>query len=423
MKIRLSYGERGLVLDVAKRNILKVLDIKAAAPIKNIPEAIRKTLVEPIHSAPLREIAFKKDNAVIVISDRTRPIPYKEILPPILDTLIKCGIKKEKIVILIATGIHRPSSKEEIKELVGNEISNAFKVINHISGNKKSHIYLGHTQRSTPVYIDRTYVQASLKIVTGLIEPHLLAGYSGGRKAICPGLVGNQVIRFAHGPRIIDHPKATIGVLRGNPFHEEALAVARKAGIDFCVNVILNKKKEVTGVFSGDFEAAHMQGVRFLNRFNRVVVPEKPGIIITTGGGAPLDNTFYQSVKGVNSVRHIIRKGGVVILASSCREGVGSKEFTELLLKTKSVPDALAKIRSPGFFEIDQWMVQHLCHVLERADVYFYSHNIKPGLSKRLLVRPIGSIEEGIESAMDKMGPDTKIVVIPDGPYVIPVLR
>jgi nickel-dependent lactate racemase len=266
-------------------------------------------------------------------------------------------------------------------------------------------------------------MKADLKIITGLIEPHLLAGYSGGRKAICPGLVSIETIHFAHGHRIIDHPKATIGLLQGNPLHEEALFMARKAGVDFCLNVTINKEKKVTGVFAGNFEKAHDEGVKFLNRFNKVSIPEKPDIIITTAGGAPLDNTFYQSIKGPNSIKRIIKKGGVIILASACCEGVGSAEFRELLLEAKSVNQIMARIRKSNFFRIDQWMVQHLCHVLERAEVYFYSHNLKPELIRRLLVKPISSVEEGIKLAFKRIGPKARILVIPDGPYVIPFLR
>ena len=422
MKIRISYGEKGLVVDVPRRNLLKVLEIKDALPIKNLSKAVRNSLNRPINSRPLRELACKKRNAVVVISDHTRPIPYKDILPPLLSALIAAGLRKEDITILIATGIHRPMTKKAIDSLVGKTISNRFRIINHRSCNKRYHIYLGKTRRGTPVYIDRTYVKADLKIVTGLIEPHLLAGYSGGRKGICPGLVANETIRFVHGPKIIDHPKAHVGILKGNPLHEEALAIAKKAGIDFCLNVTINRGKEVTGVFAGDFEKVHIRGVKFLDRFNRILVPERPDIIITTGGGAPLDNTFYQSVKGPNNIRKIIKKGGIVILASSCREGVGSPEFTRLLLKAKDLHHVMAMIRKPGFFCIDQWMVQHLCHVLERADVYLYTHNIKPALAKRLLIKPISSVEDGIKLALDKMGHDAKILVIPSGPYLTPFL-
>ena len=420
MKIKLAYGEKGLVIDVPCRNLLKVLEIKDAAPLKNLRGAVRKSLESPIHSSPLRELARGKRNAVVVISDNTRPIPYKNILPPLLNSLISGGLKRKDIVLLIAAGIHSPMTKKEIESFLGKNISDRFRIVNHLSGNKKTHVYLGKTSRGAPVYIDRTYVKADLKIVTGLIEPHLLAGYSGGRKAICPGLVANETIRFAHGPEIIDHPRACVGVLKGNPLHEEAMAMAKKAGIDFCLNVTINRKKKVTRVFAGDFEKVHRNGVKFLDRFNKILVPERPDIIITTGGGAPLDNTFYQSVKGPNSVKKIVKKGGVIILASACKKGIGSPEFTRLLFKAKSVHSALTKIRQRDFFCIDQWMVQHLCHVLERAEVYFYSRNLKPRLAKQLLVKPVSSVEEGIRIALDKMGHDAKILVIPSGPYVIP---
>lgn len=421
MKIKLDYGEKGLIIDAPLKNLLKIVEIKHSPPLKNVENNFIRSFENPIISRPLREIAYGKKNACIVISDLTRPIPYRDILPIILGYLISAGIKKANITILIATGIHRPMTEGEIDAYIGRNISGDFKVINHFSGRKKEHVYLGRTKNGTRVYIDRRYLDSELKIITGLIEPHLLAGYSGGRKAVCPGLVADETIRFAHGPDIIDHPGACVGVLKGNPFHEEAVKIAKKAGVDFCINITINKDRKITGVFSGDFEKAHLRGAKFLERYSKIAVPAAPDIIITTGGGEPLDNTFYQSVKGVNSVKNIIKKGGIVILASCCREGVGSDDFKSLLLKAKSANQIMAKIRSPDFFQIDQWMVQHLCQVLERAEVYLFSENIRR--SPGNLVKSIPTVEAGIKVALNKLGQDAKIVVIPSGPYIVPFLK
>ena len=236
MLVRIRYGKSEIEVDVPAQNLFGILQMKNALPIENPLKDIEEKLENPIKSKRLSEIAKGKNSACIVISDITRPVPNKLILPPILAVLEKQGIDREKIVILIATGIHRPNQGDELIELLGEEIARRYKIVNHFSQRPETHSYLGKTSNGTPVYLDKTYLEADLKILTGLIEPHLMAGYSGGRKAICPGISSIETMKVMHGPVILEDPKAHPGILEGNPFHQEATEIAQMAGVDFIVN-------------------------------------------------------------------------------------------------------------------------------------------------------------------------------------------
>jgi len=260
MLVRMSYGKQGLEVNVPDSNLADILRMIKTKPLDSPSEAVRKALDEPIASDSLGRLAQGKESVCIVVSDITRPVPNKIILPPMLDVLERSGIRRENIVILIATGIHRPNEGAELDEMLGADIAQSYRIVNHIAREQETHEYLGTTSRGIPVYVDKTYLNADLRILTGLIEPHLMAGYSGGRKAICPGLCPVETMKMMHGPLILEDERATTGIIDGNPFHEGAQEIARMAGVDFIVNVDMNEKREVTGVFAGDLEKAHEEG-------------------------------------------------------------------------------------------------------------------------------------------------------------------
>jgi nickel-dependent lactate racemase len=336
-----------------------------------------------------------------------------------LRTLDEAGIPREQITILVGTGLHRPNEGDELITLVGPEIARDYRIVNHKARDKETLVYLGETSGGAPIWIDRIYVEADLKIATSLIEPHLMAGFSGGRKAICPGLMGVETMRVLHGPELIGHPKSAEGVIAGNPFHRQALEVARKAGVDFSLNVAMNDQRRITGIFCGDLEEAHAAGVRFVEEQNGVFVDEPADVVLTTAAGYPLDLTLYQAVKGLTAVLPAIREGGVIVLAAQCAEGIGSVEFTDLLLQTESVSDFLETLRDPGFFSIDQWQLQELCKVLDKARVMLFAEGIPALCHGRLLVDQVDSVEQGLELALGRCGPAARLAVVPKGPYVL----
>ena len=226
-------------------------------------------------------------------------------------------------------------------------------------------------------------------------------------------------MRVLHGPELIGHPRSAEGIIAGNPFHRQALEVARRAGVDFSLNVAMNDQRRITGIFCGDLEEAHAAGVRFVEEQNGVFVDEPADVVLTTAAGYPLDLTFYQAVKGLTAVLPAVRKGGVIVLAAQCQEGVGSPEFTELLLQTSSVSDFREKLHDPGFFTIDQWQLQELCKVLDKARVMLFAEGIPTRCHGRLLVDQVDSVERGLEQALGRCGPGARLAVVPKGPYVL----
>jgi nickel-dependent lactate racemase len=424
MRLHLRYGREGLDVDVPDRNLAAVLRLKRLPKLDDPVAATREALANPIATPPLKDIARGRRDAVVVVSDITRPVPNRVILPPVIEALGEAGIGSRQVTILVGTGLHRPNTDDELREMLGADIvDSGCRIVNHVARDMDAQAHLGETARGTPVCIDRTYLEADLKILTGLIEPHLMAGYSGGRKAICPSIAGQDTIVTWHGPRFLEPDEARAGNLVNNPVHEEALAVARIAGgADFIVNVTMDDQRDVTGVFAGDMIEAHLAGVRHLDPAVTATLPEPVDIVVTTNAGYPLDLTHYQGIKGMIAAVPIVKQGGTIIIAHECAEGLGGEEFAQLILEVEDIEAYIKKTYEPGFFVIDQWQLHEMGKVLRRAEVYNCSEGVPKAQQERLFVTPIDSVEQGIEMALDKHGPDAGIAVIPDGPYVLAAL-
>lgn len=419
MKVRLAYGEEGLEIELPDENVVGELRAKPAPVLPDPAAAVEESLDSAIGSAPLADIARGRKNACIVISDVTRPVPNALLLKPITRVLEEVGIDREKITVLIGTGIHRPNLGDELRGLVGDEISSQYRVINHYSKKKEDMADCGKTRAGIPLFINRHYVEADLKILTGLIEPHLWAGYSGGRKAILPGISSLETMKYMHGYQMIADPGTSYGNLVNNPFHEAGLEVVDRVGVDFNVNVTIDEKRRLTGVFSGDCRESHLHGCRYLERFVVAEVPEPVDIAITSGGGTPLDKTLYQSVKGMSGAAPIVNDGGTIIIASACDEQAGSPEFAELLESVESVEEFFARLQSPGFFVVDQWIAQEMYGILQNRRIMLRTSGIDEDEVRNYLLEPVTSVESAMARCLNDYGPDAKIAVIPEGPYVI----
>ena len=419
MRVNMKYGRGEIGVDVPNPNLISVLASQEFPPIENPEQAILDALETPIDSPALSEMAKNRKSATIVISDITRPVPNKLILPPMLRIIEEQGVPREEIRILIATGIHRPNEGDELLEMVGSHIIENYQIVNHFSQKQETLINLGQTQNGTPVLINRLYVESDLKVISALIEPHLMAGYSGGRKAICPGLASIETMKIMHGPQILEHPKASVGILEGNPFHAEATEIALMAGVDFSLNVTINDRRQLTGVFAGDMVNAHLAGAKFAEKQTTATLPEPADVVIVSCAGYPLDATFYQAIKGVLSAIEVVKEGGMVILVAECQEGIGSGPFTDLILKTKNLEQFVRNTYNPKNFVIDQWQLEELAKAIRKANVYFYSDKIPYEQQQQLFVNPLKSPNEGVEIALKKYGKDAKIVAIPDGPYTL----
>ncbi len=420
MRVNLKYGSKGLDLELPETpNFQGVLYPQDAPPLPDPSAAVDEALTRPIASAGLAEWASGKKDAVIVISDSTRPVPNALLLPLITARLEGAGIPREKITILIATGIHRPNEGEELKRLVGEEIAGRYRILNHFSKKDEEMVRVGEIGEGVAAYVNRHYVAADLKILTGFIEPHMWAGFSGGRKAILPGISSVKTLEFMHGPEMVAHPRTRYGVLEGNPFHEAGLAVMAQAGADFIVNVTLDTSKRVTGVFAGDPVQAHLAGVEFLSRHCIRTLDAPLDFVVTTNSGAPLDCNLYQSAKGLSGVSSATREGGVILIATECWEGFGSEEYREVFEHATTPAAFIEKLLRKEFFIPDQWCAQETYQVMLKNEVWIYTHGIDAETLRRFHFTPVPVIEEAVSQLLARFGNEARWAVVPDGPMLI----
>jgi lactate racemase len=422
MKIRLDHGRTGLdvTLPDAVRPI--VLERPGAPPVPDEVRAVEQACVRPIGAPPLAELARGRRSAVVVISDRTRPVPYRVVLPPILAALDAAGVPRAGVEILVGTGLHRASTADELLEMTGPEVVSSYRIRNHDARDAGQHRSLGRTSGGTEISIDRGYLDAELKVVTGLVEPHLMAGYSGGAKGVATGVAATATIRRTHGPSMLESHVGP-GLVEGNPFRADLLEVARRAGVDFLVNVSIDRSRRLTGVFAGDLERAHEAAMAAVERQVCVDVDAPADVVITSAGGHPLDLTFYQAIKGPVAALNLVGRGGTVILAAEMTEGLGSADFRRVLDRLRAGEDAMALLESPGFFAIDQWMVQHLDQVLRKVSLVVVSQALEPGALRGLPLARETSVERALAGALERHGADARVAVIPEGPYVLPTVR
>ncbi len=424
MKIKLSYGNVGLEFEINERNLLEIIESKGATPIADTKKALIESFSNPTGSIALKEKVKGRQKICIVISDSTRAVPTKLILEVLLGELENYGIKKEQITILIATGLHRPNLNEELESLVGTSVKENYRIVNHYARERETCEYIGKTKKGTPIIIDKAYLECDFRILTGLIEPHFMAGFSGGRKAICPGISYLDMFKHFHGPEILESHYASNANLENNPFHLESTEIAKKAGVDFIVNVTINKNRDVTGVFSGDLEEAFNKGALFCSNSSRAMIKGEADIVITSGGGLPLDATLYQAVKGMVCSLPAVKNDGMIIIASECNEEIGSKEFIDLITQEVDLEAFINKIKNPNYFEIDQWELEELVKARRKAEINLYSPCMLASQYKipYSTIKIVNSIEEAVNAGLKKYGNNATINVIPEGPYTIPVI-
>ena len=414
MRVGLLCGEKKVDLNLPRS--VEILEMRELAPLADPVAAVYDALSRPIESPPLKEIALGKKNACVVISDITRPVPNKIILPPLLKTLEESGIRKQDMTILISTGMHRPNLGDELEFMVGRPIMEQYKIVNHFCREPSEYRRIDEID-GAPIEINTHYLDADLKILTGLIEPHFYAGYSGGRKAILPGISSFETMKFMHSYKMIDHPKVTNCVLEGNPFHEYGIRVTELAGADFLLNVVINKDRNVSGVYAGHYNHAHLAGCDLVYRHSAVPVDGLMDLVITSGGGYPLDATFYQISKALICAKNILKRGGTIVVACECREGLGGLEFCGIMRSVCSPAEFFEGYCQPENFVIDQWCAQNIYQVLDYAGkVYIYS----PGLPYEDVMKmgavKIEDVQSTVTRLLDSHG---RAVAIPDGPYVI----
>jgi lactate racemase len=420
MRIELSFGRGMLPVDFPDGLELTVIR-KPAMPVLPDPAgAVRAALARPVGARPLSEEARGKRTACILICDITRPVPNALLLQPIIRDLLAAGMPAAGITVLVATGLHRPNLGAELEELVGDPwVLQTARVENHYARNDKDHVDLGFTPNGTPVKLDRRFVEAEVKIATGLVEPHFMAGYSGGRKVIAPGVAHRDTITTFHSERFMSNPRAENCVLSGNPLHEEQLAVARMLGPVLSADVVIDEARRLSFISFGEVVQSHALAVAFVERYARVPVSRRFRTVVTSAAGYPLDKTYYQTVKGMVAPLDILEPGGNLIVASECSEGMGSPEFVEAQRRLLRLgPEGfLREIASRRFAEIDEWQTQMQLKSMRAGRIQLYC----TGPVDRALtgVAAIDSVERAVaESARELRDP--QVAVVPEGPYVVP---
>jgi nickel-dependent lactate racemase len=419
MRIKLAYGKIGLPLELDDSLDVTVVEPTFVPALPGPEAAVRAALEAPIGSPPLREIVRTGMRVGVIFSDITRPAPNPLLLGAVLEVLD--AVPGVEVTLFNALGTHRPNTEAEVRMMLGDAIFERRRIVQNDTFDPATQIRVGVTSKGHETWLNAELMRCDLKILTGFIEPHLFAGFSGGGKAIMPGMAGQRTVLGNHDAGMVGHPKAIWGVTHGNPIWEEVREVAGQAGRLFLLNVTLNRDKAVTGVFAGDLDRAHAAGCAFVKSSAMVAVERPFDIVVTTNSGHPLDLNLYQSVKGMRAADQVVRDGGAIIIATSCWDGVPQHGlYGKILRESRAAGELLDKIRAPGFLEQDQWQVHVQALVQSRAEVYVRSDGLTDDEIRSALLRPCRRIEDTIAVLLDRYGRGASICVMPEGPQTIP---
>ena len=421
MKTKLAYGQTGLIVDLPGSLAVEVLEPAYERGVENEHAAILDALAHPTATPPLRDMVSTETNIGIVFSDITRPTPNRVMLPVLLEELKH--VTPERITLFNALGSHRANTEDELTEMLGHDIVQRFSIVQNDAFDPSTQIQIGTSRHGRDLYVHRQLMECDVKILTGFIEPHFFAGFSGGCKAVVPGMAGIDTIMANHDADMIGHPNATWGVCEGNPIRQEIDDVAGLVGQAFLLNVTLNKDGRITRVFAGDLLQAHALGCAYVKERAMVQVERPFDIVITTNSGYPLDMNLYQCVKGMSAAARIVRDGGAIILAAECSDGIPEHGLYGRLLAKASDPSSLLdKIVNGSGPQQDQWQAQIQAQILLKADVYLYSDTLSEKQIKDALLQPCARIETTVEGLMQKSGSNPSVCILPEGPQTIPYL-
>ncbi|MBF6599595.1 MAG: nickel-dependent lactate racemase [Dehalococcoidia bacterium] len=422
MRVPLPYGEG--TLDATLPDDALVLTPARTPPLAGADAAVRAAILTPLGSPPLARLAGAGQRVCIVVSDVTRPLPNAVILPPVLDALAAAGVRRDDITLLIGTGLHRPSRPDERLRILGPEILARYRVVDHDARDASAHRRLMTAADGTEIALNAVYLDAHLRIVTGFVEPHLFAGYSGGGKGVMPGVAGAAAILANHGARMIGHPKATWCATDGNPIFEQMRDVALKSDVGFCLNVTLDERQRITGVFAGDLVQAHDAAIAQAARQSLRPIPRLYDVVVVTNMGYPADLVLYQSVKGMSVAAQAVAPGGAILLVAECREGVGGAEYAALLHAEASPHALLARLgQSPA--ALDQWQVQVQAMVQARCDVWVRSSLPRGGIEAahlRFAPDVDRTLKEIMEMQRAALGRPPSVCALPYGQLTVPRL-
>ena len=422
MKIHLAYGKHGLDLRLNDQWDVQVVEPRFVPGIENPQLDLQDALKAPIGCQPLSEFITAQDTVGIIVSDLTRAAPSERLLEAVLSQLPH--VPKRNIRIFVALGTHRTNTPTELQSMLGIYAGAGFEIIQNNAFDTGTQVSLGFTSSGNEIWINRELALCSVKLLTGFIEPHIFAGYSGAGKSIMPGMAGLKTVMRNHSARNIADPKATWGVTWGNPIWEEVREAALMAGRSFLCNVTLNRRQEISGIFTGDLDKAHEQGVDFVRKTAMAVVEKPFDIVVATNSGYPLDLNLYQTVKGMSAAAQIVRQGGAILMASECWDGIPEHGmFGQLLRKAGSPRTLLEMISAPDSTQLDQWQAQIQAQIQLKADVYIHSGHLTEDQIRKALLKPAPLLEDTLAELVERYGRAARICILPEGPQTIPCLR
>ena len=415
MKLQFGIGNRNESVDVLSDSLLGVLMPNDVEITLKAEEAVKAALSSPLGTLKLSDMPLEGKKIAIVTSDITRPMPTSAVMPILLDELYKGGAKREDITLVFALGSHRNHTDEEKKYLAGER---AFCEIACVDSNPKDCVHFGFTSRGTSVDIDKTVANADVRICLGNIEYHYFAGYSGGAKAIMPGVSTREAIQSNH--KFMVRPEASAGRIEGNPVREDIEEAANMVGVDFILNVVLSPKKQIIFATAGDVTMAHRAGCRFLDSLYLKEIPQKAEIVIASQGGSPKDINLYQTQKALDNAKHAVKDGGVIILVGSCKEGFGEKTFEEWMTGARCPDDLIGRIERE--FMLGGHKAAAIAMVMQYADIYLVS-DMDPDTVKSIFMTPFKTLEEAYKAAKEKLGESAKVLAMPYAGSVLPICR
>ena len=413
MELEFGFGNTVQKVSVPDKNVIGVLHANEVKHELEGADEVRRALANPIGAPLLKEVVRPGEKVAIVTSDITRPMPTYVVMPPLLDSLYEAGVKKEDITLVFALGSHRHHTPEEMKKLAGER---AYAEIKCVDSDPTDCVHMGVTSHGTPVDVFRTVAEADRRICLGNIEYHYFAGYSGGAKAIMPAVSTRAAIQSNHSQMVSED--ACAGKLEGNPVREDIEEAGAICGIDYILNVVLDEHKHVIMAAAGDAVKAHREACRFLDRIYRKEIPERADIVLVSQGGAPKDLNLYQTQKALDNAKHAVKKGGIVILIGSCKEGLGEGVFEDWMLHSPSPKAMIERIRTD--FQLGGHKAAAIAMVLENADIYLVS-DLPEDFVRKIFLEPKASAQEALDCAFAKLGKDATVLAMPYGGSTLPL--
>lgn len=425
MQVVMNYGRSGLSINFPDDWEVQVIRKKPMPVIDSPKGAIHQALERAVGCPPLTTLASKAKNACILICDITRPVPNGLVLPVLIRSLLGSGMDPGNIQLLVATGLHRPNEGTELEELVGDPwILETVPVANHLARNLEDHVEVGKTKEAVRVLLDKRFVKADLRIVTGLVEPHFMAGYSGGRKVVMPGVAHESTITALHTAKYFEHPRSANCVIDGNPLHEAQMEVLKLVGEIYAVNTVIDEFRRLSFVNFGEIRRSHLEAISFVRPYVEIPVREKFHTVVTSAAGYPLDRTYYQTVKGMVGAMDLLAPGGDLFIVSEISEGFGSPEYREAQKRlVESGPDGFLKeILTRENALIDEWQTEMQLKPMRIGQIHLYTNGLTEEEKKLTGVRVIEDLEAEIMESVGRWG-KKRIAVVPEGPYVVPIYR